>query len=74
MDPTTRAVTRLTESPAMDVLPAVSPDGDWVAFVSNRDGGWKVYAVPSAGGQARLIGPVLGDMSSFLEQGLQWTY
>ena len=74
VDPTTRAVTRLTDSPAVDVLPAVSPDGEWVAFVSNRDGGWKVYAVPSTGGQARLIGPVLGDMGGFLEQGIQWTY
>lgn len=74
VDPTTRAVTRLTDSPAVDVLPAVSPDGAWVAFASNRDGGWKLFAVPSSGGQARLLGPVLGDMSSFLEQGMQWTY
>ncbi|MBK8048312.1 MAG: PD40 domain-containing protein [Anaerolineales bacterium] len=34
----------------MDALPAVSPDGEWVAFVSNRDGGWKIYAVPASGG------------------------
>jgi TolB protein len=74
VDPTTRAATRLTDSPAVDVLPAVSPDGAWVAFVSNRDGGWKIYAVPSSGGPARLVAPVLGDMSSFLEQGMQWAY
>jgi len=70
----TRQVTRLTDSPAVDSLPTVSPDGEWVAFVSNRDGGWKLWAVPSAGGTASVIAPIVGDMSKWLEQGLQWTY
>ena len=65
-------MTRLTDSPAIDVLPAVSPDGRWVAFVSNRDGGWKLYAVPSTGGEVRLLAPVVGDLSNFLEHSLEW--
>jgi hypothetical protein len=34
-----------------DGLPAVSPDGAWVAFVSDRDGKWGIWAVPRAGGE-----------------------
>lgn len=73
VDVASREVTRLTNHPAMDILPAVSPDGRWIAFVSNRDGSWKIYAVPSTGGEARLIAPVVGDISRFFEHGLHWT-
>lgn len=72
VDTTSREVTRLTDNPAIDVLPTVSPDGRWVAFASNRDGGWKLYAVPSTGGEARLIAPVVGDLSNFFEHSLDW--
>lgn len=72
VDTTSREVTRLTDNPALDVLPAVSPDGRWVAFASNRDGAWKLYAVPSSGGEARLLAPVVGDLSDFLQHSLEW--
>ena len=72
VDATSREVTRLTDNPALDVLPAVSPDGRWVAFASNRDGAWKLYAVPSSGGEARLLAPVVGDLSDFLQHSLEW--
>jgi tetratricopeptide (TPR) repeat protein len=72
VDATSREVTRLTDSPAVDVLPAVSPDGRWVAFVSNRDGAWKLYAVPSTGGEPRVLAAVVGDMSNFLQHSLEW--
>jgi TolB protein len=72
VDVTSREVTRLTESTSIDVLPTVSPDGRWIAFVSNRDGSWKIYAVPSTGGELYLIAPVIGDMSRFLEHGMEW--
>ncbi len=32
-----------------DGLPAISPDGQWVAFVSDRGGGWAVWLVPVSG-------------------------
>jgi len=51
----------------------VSPDGEWVAFVSNRDGAWKIYAVPSNGGSAVLVAPVSG-LVDWVKQGMQWTY
>lgn len=72
VDATSREVTRLTDNPGIDVLPTVSPDGRWVAFVSNRDGGWKIYVVPSTGGDARLLAPVVGDLSNFYEHSLEW--
>ena len=66
------AVTRLTDSPAIDGLPVVSPDGAWVAFVSNRDGAWKLWAMPIDGGPAGILAPINGDLGNWLEQDLQW--
>lgn len=73
VDTVTREITRLTDNSAIDALPVVSPDGQWVAFVSNRDGSWKLYAVPSDGGPVQLIGPVAGDLGDYAQQGLEWT-
>ena len=72
VDASTREVNRLTNDPANDVLPAISPDGRWVAFASNRDGSWKLYAVSSSGGEPRLIAPLVGSLGNFLEHGLEW--
>ncbi len=41
----------LSNSPSSsDGLPTFSPDGQWVAFASDRGGSWAVYVVPSSGG------------------------
>ncbi len=74
VDTNSGQVLRLTNNAAIDVLPAVSPDGAWVAFASNRDGSWKLWAVPSDGGDATLIGPITGQMNNWTDQGIQWTY
>jgi len=71
-DVATRQVTRLTNSPAVDGLPSVSPDGAWIAFVSNRDGSWKLWAVPSAGGAATAVAPIAGDLGNWPDQGVMW--
>lgn len=65
-------VLRLTDSPALDGLPTVSPDGRWVAFVSNRDGAWKIWVVSINGGAANILAPVAGDLGDWTEQDLQW--
>lgn len=72
VDSSTGQVVRLTGSPALDVLPAVSPDGQWVAFISNRDGAWKLYAVPLAGGEAQLVAALKGELGDWSSQGVQW--
>jgi Tol biopolymer transport system component len=47
--------TRLTDSPAFDGDPAVSPDGARIAFTSERDGNREVYVMNADGsGQQRL--------------------
>ena len=36
-------------------LPTISPDGNWVAFVSNRGGNWAIWAVPVTGGSVKKL-------------------
>ncbi len=40
---TTQKWLRLTDGEGDDLYPAVSPDGMWIAFASNRQGYWDVY-------------------------------
>lgn len=47
-----RVVTQLTNDPANDVMPRISPDGTRVAFASNRAGNWDIYVMPITGGKA----------------------
>ncbi len=50
-----RVVTQLTNDPADDAMPAVSPDGTRIAFASNRAGNWDIYVMPVNGGNAVQI-------------------
>jgi hypothetical protein len=49
-------LTNLSNSPFFqDGLPTVSPDGNWVAFVSDRDGFWGIWVVPRSGGEPSKV-------------------
>jgi tricorn protease len=48
-------VQRLTDNAARDVFPRFSPDGNWIAFSSNREGNYDVYVVPATGGKPRQL-------------------
>jgi Tol biopolymer transport system component len=50
----TGALTQLTDGAWDDQLPALSPDGKWIAFVSSRDGNAEVYVMPR-GGKAQRV-------------------
>jgi Tol biopolymer transport system component len=49
------AATRLTDAPAGNFEPALSPDGRQVVFASSRDGDAEIYVMPAAGGRARRL-------------------
>jgi hypothetical protein len=36
-------------------LPTISPDGQWVAFVSDREGSWAIFVAPIGGGSAQKL-------------------
>ncbi|MDX1521544.1 MAG: hypothetical protein R3264_07945, partial [Anaerolineae bacterium] len=62
-------LTNLSKSPAsQDGLPAVSPDGSWVAFVSDRDGAWGIWVVPRLGGEPQKV----VDLSPLNSAGNPW--
>jgi Tol biopolymer transport system component len=48
-------VRRLTDDPAIDGLPTWSPDGKWLAFLSNRGGNWGIWILHVASGETRQI-------------------
>lgn len=47
-------LTQLTDGAWDDQLPALSPDGKWIAFVSSRDGNAEVYVMPRGGEASRV--------------------
>ena len=49
------AVQRITDNSARDVYPRFSPDGRWIAFSSNRYGGYDVFVAPAAGGTPKRL-------------------
>lgn len=81
-----RTVTRLTDDAAEDGLPAFSPNGEYLAFVSNRGGKWGLWRMRPDGGDLRLIvtlpGPVDGRVEfepeylnhGWLEEQIGWSW
>ncbi len=52
---------RLTAHVARDISPRFSPDGQWIAFTSNRAGNNDVYVMPVAGGEPKQLTYHSGD-------------
>jgi TolB protein len=48
-------VTRLTDNSEADEFPAWSPDGQYVAFTSERDGNGEIYVMRADGSQATNV-------------------
>ena len=46
---------RLTDNKARDIYPRFSPDGNWIAFSSNRDGNYDVFVIPATGGKPKQL-------------------
>lgn len=72
-------IKNLSNNPAaQDGLPVLSPDGKWVAFVSNRDGKWAVWAVSVVDGQLRKLFDVPAETlwdngtKTWMDQRITW--
>lgn len=75
----------LSGDPANDGLPAWSPDGKYVAFVSDRGGKWAIWLVSASGGKAKVLhemegpadGTVRGEESpisrGWIEERISWS-
>ncbi len=48
-------IRRLTDNIAREVYPRFSPDGNWIAFSSDRAGNYDVYVVSAEGGKPRQL-------------------
>jgi len=56
LDTSTGEYRRFTSGPSRDSAPAWSPDGKWLAFLSDRDGAKpQVHVMPADGGEARRL-------------------
>jgi hypothetical protein len=64
------SLTNLSNHPDTDGLGAFSPNGRWVAFVSNRGRHWEVWVVPATGGEPERL-PI--DNLSFGGGDRNWT-
>jgi tricorn protease len=47
--------TRLTIHEAYDAYPRWSPDGNWIAYASNREGNNDIFLIPARGGSPRQL-------------------
>lgn len=50
-----KTVTQLTSGGSDNVMPDISPDGERIAFTTNRNGSWDIFVMPITGGQAVQI-------------------
>jgi DNA-binding winged helix-turn-helix (wHTH) protein/Tol biopolymer transport system component len=60
------AVTPLLRGPANETAPAFSPDGRWLAFVSDVNGREQVYLLPSATSNSRATSPATAAAAAAL--------
>jgi Tol biopolymer transport system component len=76
VNPTTQAMQQLTNDPGRDGLATASPDGDAIAFLSDREGKWAVYVMRSDGSDQHKLFDLQGeygrDDRDWLQERLSW--
>jgi len=68
---------QLTDNPAQDGLPVLSPDGNTILFASDRGADWHLWTIALdeselRDGEARLLMPIQGKFLLWLEHSIQW--
>ena len=61
LDQSSGQTTQVTNSPANDVDPALSPDGNWIVFASDRSGHYDLYLMHVGGSGLRQLTATPGD-------------
>jgi Tol biopolymer transport system component len=56
---------RLTADSAVDNYPSYSPDGQWLAYISERSGSPQLWLLPRGGGKARPLTTRAEDLQMF---------
>ncbi len=51
----------LTSSPSWEGTPIWSPDGNWIAFASDRNGNMDIFLLPASGGEVKRLTYHSGD-------------
>jgi tetratricopeptide (TPR) repeat protein len=72
LDVNDKSIVRMTNDPNVDGLPAVSPDGSRIAFLSNRDGQWKIWIKPITGGHEQPLASLTGNVDDWMSHTLDW--
>ncbi|MCB0657523.1 MAG: PD40 domain-containing protein [Saprospiraceae bacterium] len=69
-------VLRITSTPAVESHPVISPDGNTIAFTSNRDGNNQVYTVNITGGMPKRLTwhPMGAEVRGWTPDGLKVLY
>jgi Tol biopolymer transport system component len=65
-------VRTITQSPGNDGLPTWSPDGQNIAFVSDRDGTWGIYVTPAASGEVKRVADWTGSREDWMIEQIAW--
>jgi tetratricopeptide (TPR) repeat protein len=65
-------VVRMTNHDADDGLPTWSPDGQYIAFLSNREGTWAVYVMSRDGKSLSKVLDVAVEHPDWLHDRLSW--
>jgi len=64
----------LTNDPANDAEPAVSPDGARIAFASDRDGSWRIYTTDLTGFDVQPLESAVGSGTPLEGREPAWSF